>query len=49
MPFTSSSACWNVDVTAGIKAAVLGHEGREVTYWGAMKWKGLGPKDNLPA
>lgn len=40
VPFTSfSSVCWNVDVMAGVGAAVLGHEVREVTYWEAIRWK----------
>lgn len=38
VPFTSfSSACWNVDAMAGVGAAVLGHEVREVAYWGAIR------------
>lgn len=40
VPFTSSSsACWNVDAKVGVGAAVLGHEGRKVTYRGAIRWK----------
>lgn len=40
VPFTSSSfACWNVDAMPGVGAAILGHEVREVTYWGAIRWK----------